>query len=177
MKVRKNFLISFTVVLLFFIGATSLLFTWKQKEQLRGEKIIKTTEVYPVRMYFFYSNTCPHCRDENKFLPKLEKEIPFLVIERFEISNSSDEITRYVFSKLTKKHSTEGAIPLTIIGENVTLGFNDDENLGADFKNQIKECALNGCDSWLDNEYDIDNTLTQRKIDISSKQFEFIFKK
>lgn len=149
-----------------------------EEQYIEEDNILIDIAIYPVRVYIFHSETCPHCRRENEFFSKLEKELPSLEIERFEISNDSDMITREVFNKLSKDHSTSGSIPLTVIGVDVTLGFdNESDKIGIDLKSQIKKCAINGCDSWLDDKYGLDSTLKRGMVNMSTQQLESVLGK
>lgn len=122
--------------------------------EIEEENATVTTLVHPVVVYVFYSPSCPHCKDELKFLSKLEREMPFLTVKKYEISNDSDMTTRRVFIRLTNENKTGGSIPLTSIGENITLGFNNDNGIGAEFRAQIERCAKDGCVDPLSAEYD-----------------------
>lgn len=137
----------------------------------RGEEI----EVSPVRVYFFASSTCPHCRAEQKFWNELTQELSFLEVERFEISSNSTDVVRRVFSTISKENNTGGSIPLTVIGDEAVLGFDSAEKMGEEFKDMIKECALNLCESQLDKEIELVESFDVTKQKFLLRDFEKVF--
>lgn len=131
-------------------------------------------EVSPVRVYLFHSETCPHCRDEIEFLNELQKDASFLEVVKFELSGENNTKERNLFSNVTKKYDLEGAIPVTIIGEEYGgVGFDDAKNIGQDIKDVIKKCAIEGgCDSWLDRIVEKEPVSMMPKTRIGLKEFE-----
>lgn len=74
---------------------------------------------------FFYGKTCPYCADEQKFLDEAEVKYPEVTINRY---ISSDPDNRKLLIDLCKKHNVEkyvGLVPLTFIGKDFFLGFDD----------------------------------------------------
>ncbi len=134
-------------------------------------------EVSSVRLYLFHSTTCPHCHDEIEFLDRLQEEIGFLEVSKFELSDKNNTKERSLFSNVTKKYDLQGAIPITIIGEEyVTVGFDDKAHIGQDIKDVIKKCALEGgCDSWLDRIVEEKPVSVLPKSTVSLKKFEKVF--
>ncbi len=136
----------------------------------RAEKEI---EVSPVRLFLFHSETCPHCRDEIAFLDKIKKDLPFLEVYPFELSESSSIKERSLFSNVISKYDLEDGIPVTIIGEDfVTVGFDNEKQMGQDIKDVIKKCSLESCDVWLDKIVGKDSVSNESKISVSLKDFE-----
>ena len=130
-------------------------------------------EVSPVRLYLFHADTCPHCRDEIEFLDKIKKELPFLEVYGFGLSDDSDTKARNLFSNVIRKYGMEGGIPITIIGEDyVNVGFDNEKQIGQDIKDVIKRCALDSCDVWLDRIVGKEPVSALAKTKISLKKFE-----
>ena len=70
-----------------------------------------------VKLYLFYSDSCPHCRNENEFLSTLEG----VEIIKYEVYENSELV-----SKVRKElNVTRAAVPLTVIGSDYVLGFSD----------------------------------------------------
>lgn len=106
-------------------------------------------EVYPVRLFLFYADWCPHCKDELKHLEVLKDKFPNLKIVEFEISKSREN--ERLMNKSIKAYNIEQtAFPTTIIGENYIVGFDNPENKGKEMEELIKKCSLNNCVGWLD---------------------------
>jgi len=86
---------------------------------------------------FFYSETCPHCAAEQKFLDGIEKKYPEAQVNRYDISNPRSQ---NLLKELAKKYGAEryiGLAPLTFVGENFFLGFESPEGTGEKIEESI----------------------------------------
>jgi thiol-disulfide isomerase/thioredoxin len=91
-----------------------------------------------LEIHFFYSETCAHCRAEQKFLDGIEKDYPNVKINRYVAADSS---SRKLLIDLAREHEAEqyiGLVPLTFIGEEFFLGFDDEDNIGEKIKDSIE---------------------------------------
>jgi thiol-disulfide isomerase/thioredoxin len=89
-----------------------------------------------LEMFFFYSETCPHCAAENAFLDKIEGEYPGLTINRHLIT---DNDYRDLYLELNEQYGTErylGLVPITFMGDEFFLGF--DDNVGGRIESSIQ---------------------------------------
>lgn len=78
-----------------------------------------------VKLYLFYNYDCPHCADEKVYLKELEEEYDNLEIIKYEVKK--DEENKEVLSEFLKQQGWDiNAVPLTIIGTNYFVGYNDD---------------------------------------------------
>lgn len=76
-----------------------------------------------VNVHLFYSDDCPHCKKEITLLDRLEKENK-IVVYKYELSNST--LYKELVGKVRKTFDIDNSyIPLTIIGTNHYIGFND----------------------------------------------------
>ena len=99
-------------------------------------------------LYFFYSDTCPHCVKEKQFLTGIEKDYPDLEIKKFEVGKNSDNLA--LMAKIGKELKIDtGGVPLTIIGKKIFIGYLDDETSGKMIKEAIDECAKNICSDQI----------------------------
>lgn len=99
-------------------------------------------------LYFFYTNTCPHCAKEKKFLESLEREFPNLEIKKFEVGENQDNLN--LLTKVGKELNIDvGGVPLTIIGEKTFVGYNDDATTGKAIQKAVEECFENTCPDQL----------------------------
>ena len=81
----------------------------------------------PVEVHLFYSSECTFCTQEIKFLDELVDKHDNLIISKYEVFNSNNEID--LFNQVRKVLDIDKTnIPLTVIGTNHYLGFND--NIG-----------------------------------------------
>lgn len=110
---------------------------------------LKAQEPNKVRLYFFHTSTCPHCKEEGKFLEKIKKEYPTLEIQSFLLD---EEKNVSIFKKVINKYNLSGGVPVTIIGEEVIVGFNNEFGIGKEIKKEIEKCFDKNCESFLDEE-------------------------
>lgn len=82
-----------------------------------------TKEKNIVNLYFFHSDSCSHCKKEEKLLTKLEKNYTNLRIYRYEIH---EERSKQILETAKNIYDikTDG-VPITIIGEEVYQGFHE----------------------------------------------------
>ncbi len=78
----------------------------------------------PVKIYFFHGNECPHCKEEEKYLEKLEKKYENLKIVKYEVWNHKDNA--FLMKRVAQKFNINAnSVPLTIISSTVISGFSD----------------------------------------------------
>jgi len=85
-------------------------------------------------MDFFYGAECPHCHDEMKWFPELEKMYPDLQINKYEVWHDAEN--KLIFDiKMKELGQRAGGVPTNIIGKDLIVGFNPDAILAALQKN------------------------------------------
>ena len=78
-----------------------------------------------VKLYLFYNYDCPHCADEKVYLKELEEEYDNLEIIKYEVKKYDEN--KELLSEFLKQQGWDiNAVPLTIIGTNYFIGYNDD---------------------------------------------------
>ena len=109
----KRFLYLFAVATIFFLSFTS-------GTARADEKI---------NIYKFWSNYCPHCKEENVFLEKLEKERGDFEIKSFEVT--SDPKNAELFKKFSDACGNKGySVPALYIGDKSIIGYKDEQTTG-----------------------------------------------
>lgn len=86
-------------------------------------------------LVFFYSTTCPHCREQEKFLDILEKKYSNIEIKRYEFSKNIDLIQDF-YLKYNVPAQEQGFIPVTFIGDIYFVGF--DKSIGEKIEEYIQ---------------------------------------
>lgn len=120
MPIKKNKMFK---KLLFFLGL--LIIPLASQAQTKAE------------IYFFYSESCPHCHKESLFLDKLEDEYGNnLIINRLEVGANQDNVAlmRAMASQLDV---TVRGVPFTVIGDQYIIGYYNDEATGQEIRNNI----------------------------------------
>lgn len=73
-------------------------------------------------LLFFWSEGCPHCDAENRFLEKIKDKYPEIYIEKMEVSKSKENQERLI--NLSKELGFEAnSVPVTIVENKYVLGF------------------------------------------------------
>ncbi len=91
-----------------------------------------------LEIQFFYSETCPHCITEQKFLDGLAEKYPKVKINRYLIT---DQALQQLLKDLLKKHDAEeyfGLVPLTFVGEDFIPGFDNSQGIGKKIEESIQ---------------------------------------
>jgi thiol-disulfide isomerase/thioredoxin len=108
------------------------------------EKIEEEKE--PVELYLFYSNSCPHCSEEEEFLADYIENNPNKVnVNYLEVSTDPDngKIMSKVGAKLSK--DVRG-VPFTVIGKETISGFGSANTTGVKISEAIDKCYEEGCE-------------------------------
>lgn len=99
---------------------------------------LKSQEKQPLELNLFYSKTCPHCRAELEFLKKIETEFPSLTIHKYVTSDPGSETKLSELAKIYGAERYLGLVPLTFVGQDFFVGFDNDENIGAQIRSSIE---------------------------------------
>jgi len=110
---------------------------------------VKAQELNKVRLYFFHTDSCPHCKAEAKFLNKIKNNYSNLEVQALSLE---DEENLVIFKKVIKEYDLSGGVPVTLIGEKHIVGFNNEMGIGSVIRKRINECSDKSCDSFLDDE-------------------------
>jgi len=105
------------------------------------QNIIASKDSGILNIYVFWWNQCPHCASEKLFLADLEKEDDYkdlINIYDFEVSNEPNSI---LFEKVIQANNLQAAsVPITIIGEEVIIGYGGRHDTGETIEHAIKSC-------------------------------------
>jgi thiol-disulfide isomerase/thioredoxin len=82
-----------------------------------------------VKIHLFWTQGCPHCLLEKKFLAKLEAKYPQVTLHAYEISSSPEnqELLQKVADQLKV---TVSGVPFTVIGDQSFTGWLDEQTTG-----------------------------------------------
>ena len=94
-----------------------------------------------VNIYLFHSNTCPHCKEEIKYLDEIKKDYDNIRIYMYEISDSENV---KLLDEVAALYDTQvSGTPFTIIGDKYFKGFSY-ENYADRFSATIEYYSDNG---------------------------------
>lgn len=85
-----------------------------------------------IDLWFGYSSTCPHCREAEPFLDRLEAELPWLVVHRLQVNAPDsgpavarlDELARLVGESFEY-------VPTFLFAERIVVGWDSEVTTGA----------------------------------------------
>ncbi len=92
-----------------------------------------------IRLHFFWSKSCPHCREAKPFVKQLSKTYDWLEVKSYEISENKDNAN--LFTRLTKQLGIERiGVPAFLFCGKSILGYLDEQSTGRLLQNQILDC-------------------------------------
>jgi hypothetical protein len=107
-----------------------------------GISAAKAGAAQPVNLYFFRSDTCPHCAREKEFLGRIKTDYPNLSIYDFEISSLKNAL---ILQKVgTALGIDTGGVPLTVIGNSNLVGFGAEDTTGQAIIELIRKYSQEG---------------------------------
>lgn len=93
-----------------------------------------------IKLYFFWSKTCPHCALAHPFIDELTQQYPWIELESHVIS---DENTQALWEDIAAKTGTEArSVPYMASCEKAMVGYTSDNISGTFLANRLKNCYL-----------------------------------
>lgn len=87
---------------------------------------------------FFYSDACPHCHNQMRWMARVRDEFPDLDIQRFEIQVSNNRENQEYFAQVMAAYGSNAqGWPRTVVGDRVFIGFAP-ENGGEVYNDQYQ---------------------------------------
>lgn len=77
----------------------------------------------PLDVYFFHSETCPHCMKQEPLMLYLDEQYPEIRVRSYEV-NESPEIWQEFRDRFDLP---SGAVPRTIVGDRTFIGYTEDD--------------------------------------------------
>lgn len=91
-----------------------------------------------VKLYFFWSKTCPHCAEAHPFIDSLPERYPWIELSSHMISApGSMEKWQEIASQTGTKASS---VPYMAMCENAVIGYSSEAVTGQYLVNQLKQC-------------------------------------
>jgi len=99
---------------------------------------VDESDQYSSHVYFFHSSSCPHCKEEMKFLIEISKEEKYQDVQflEFEITQNQNNAALMKLVGETLDLDTSG-VPMTIIGDQVIVGYMSEETTGKQIRQAI----------------------------------------
>lgn len=96
-----------------------------------------------VPIYFFWSEGCPHCKNEKPFLEELSEKYTSVEVYSFEISKSSKNRKLLIETGEILQKDVSG-VPFTVIGDQVFTGYTESIT-SKQIEDRVKYCLNNSC--------------------------------
>jgi glutaredoxin len=101
---------------------------------------VSAETVSPIDIYFFSSQTCPHCANEREFLEELKREYPEINLMEYEVvfHAENQKILKDFYDRYQVPVADQGWVPITFTPSRYFRGF--DENTAQEIESCLKEC-------------------------------------
>lgn len=100
---------------------------------------ISSKDQKEIHLYFFWSKTCPHCRQARPFVATLEEDYAWLKIHDYELTNSQENIDLYI-EIASSLDENANAVPAFLFCEKLYTGYDNEAGMGAFLKQQLEAC-------------------------------------
>jgi hypothetical protein len=92
-----------------------------------------------VHLYFFWSRSCPHCREALPHIRALDAELPWLYLQEFELTASRGHVQRYVDMAATLGRDAR-SVPAFFLCERMLTGWDGPDGMGAELRRLAELC-------------------------------------
>ena len=92
-----------------------------------------------VRLYYFYSPTCPHCQAAKPFLEQLERETPWLEMKRYSVKDHRAN-ARFYFDTAKSLGVEALSTPGFVFCRQVMIGYDAAETTGRQLADALRGC-------------------------------------
>ncbi|MCE3283930.1 MAG: hypothetical protein K0R70_186 [Steroidobacteraceae bacterium] len=92
-----------------------------------------------VRLYYFYSPTCPHCQAAKPFLERLERETPWLDMKRYSVKDHRGN-ARFYFDTAKSLGVEALSTPGFVFCRQVMIGYDAAETTGRQLADALRGC-------------------------------------
>lgn len=75
-------------------------------------------------LVLFYSDACPHCHNQMRWMARIEADFPSIEFQQFEIQVTNNRANQEYFGRMMAAYDSEPrGWPRTIIGDRLFIGF------------------------------------------------------
>jgi thiol-disulfide isomerase/thioredoxin len=92
-----------------------------------------------VRLYYFYSPTCPHCQAAKPFIAELEARHPWLKVERYVVKDNRDN-ARFYFDTARALGVEALSVPGIVFCRQVMIGYDSATTTGKSLEDALVAC-------------------------------------
>jgi thiol-disulfide isomerase/thioredoxin len=92
-----------------------------------------------VRLYYFYSPTCPHCQAAAPFIDELAARWPWLEVQKFSVKDDRKN-SRFYYETALALGTKALSVPGFIFCRQVLIGYDTAETTGAEIAGALEAC-------------------------------------
>ncbi len=92
-----------------------------------------------VRLYYFYSPTCPHCQAAAPFIDELQARWPWLEVQKFAVKDNRKN-ARFYYETALSLGTQALSVPGFVFCRQVLIGYDDAETTGAEIADALEKC-------------------------------------
>ncbi|MFG0456989.1 cytochrome C biosynthesis protein [Shewanella mangrovisoli] len=93
-----------------------------------------------IKLYFFWSKTCPHCAEAHPFIDSLPQKYPWIELESHMVSAPG---VQDIWQNIASKTTTEArSVPYMASCEKAIVGYSSEAVTGEFLVNRLKNCYL-----------------------------------
>jgi hypothetical protein len=96
-----------------------------------------------VHLYFFWSETCPHCLEARPFIEAIPAERPWVIVHSLEVARHPENARRFI-NLAESLGQTASAVPALIACGVMEVGWDDAASTGAVLLRRLDECRTQG---------------------------------
>lgn len=91
-----------------------------------------------IRLYFFWSASCPHCQEAKPFIEALPRRHDWITLESREVSRDADNARR--LKVMTDALGQEAGVPAFFFCGEAHIGWHANDTTGADLEKALVDC-------------------------------------
>jgi thiol-disulfide isomerase/thioredoxin len=92
-----------------------------------------------VRLYYFYSPTCPHCQAAAPFIDELKARWPWLEVQKFSVKDDRKN-ARFYYETALSLGTKALSVPGFVFCRQVLIGYDTAETTGAEIAAALESC-------------------------------------
>jgi thiol-disulfide isomerase/thioredoxin len=101
-----------------------------------------------VRLYYFYSPTCPHCQAAAPFIDELKARWPWLEVEKFSVKDNRKN-AKFYYETALSVGTKALSVPGFVFCRQVLIGYDSADTTGAEIAAALESCHQRVLDSGV----------------------------
>jgi len=101
-----------------------------------------------VRLYYFYSPTCPHCQAAAPFVDELKARWPWLEVQKFSVKDDRKN-AKFYYDTALSVGTKALSVPGFVFCRQVLIGYDSADTTGAEIAAALESCHRKAVDSGI----------------------------